>query len=197
MSNMQRDGKACVKFSKGIFCVLITLMKLLNTSSDFSAYVAEILMPLCLGALTFLQHQKTLPLEMGLRALMSVWPNDCTLALQKPFWHRYGETLCTFSCARRKGKGSGKTVPQALAHLRLVPFPQKWSCATERPDAMTLVTQEGSGIAQLVCSSRAAHHSGFGPRVLEGGARWFPFPLHLLPPTPLQLSLLCCDAELN
>lgn len=122
MSNVQRDGKACVKFSKGIFCVLITLMKLLNTSSDFSVYVAGIFMPLCLGALTFLEHQKTLPLEMGLRAL---WPKDCTLVLQKPFWYRYGETLCASSCACRKGKGSKASVPQALAHLWLIPCRRK------------------------------------------------------------------------
>lgn len=40
MSNMQQDGRACVKFSKGIFYILIILMKLLNTSSDFSVHVA-------------------------------------------------------------------------------------------------------------------------------------------------------------
>lgn len=32
-----------MKFSKGIFSILITLMKLLNTSLAFSAYVAGIL----------------------------------------------------------------------------------------------------------------------------------------------------------
>lgn len=69
-------GKACVKFSKGIFYILIMLMKLLNTSSDFSAYVAGILMPACLGTLTFLQYQKTLALEMGLRAHMSIRSDD-------------------------------------------------------------------------------------------------------------------------
>jgi len=76
MSNIQQDRKACVKLSKGIFCVLITLMKLLNTSADFSAYVAGILMPPCLGTLTFLQYQKTSLLEMEPRACVIIWSSD-------------------------------------------------------------------------------------------------------------------------
>lgn len=85
MSNVQGDGKTCVKFSKGIFYVLITLMKLLNTSSDFAAYGVGISIAPCLGALAS-QHQQVFPSEMGLRVLRSVWSDGGCWALWRPFW---------------------------------------------------------------------------------------------------------------
>lgn len=149
MSNLQWDGKACVKFSKGTFSILIMLMKLLNTSSAFSVYVAGILV---------LSDFSSVPEGPYLKNVTDGsyehWTHCWTSFLQKHFCtgigrYHFEDVLCLSSCACRKEKESGAIVPQALTCLQLILFPSKWGFAAGIPNYMTLVTQEGPGIAKF------------------------------------------------
>lgn len=131
MSNVQRDGKACVKFSKGILYVLITLMIFLNTSSDFFSVCCWDFDASLFGHLDFSSVPEDASLRSGTEGSYQHLVQQLNLSPAEIFLAQASvDTIlrrlsCTSSCAFIKGRESGATGPQALTCLQLIPFPEK------------------------------------------------------------------------